>query len=131
MIWRNIFSVRVNSLFFHSVVAWKNEKFYLTKKNLSNQLFSKCFGETTNAFTKFLRKKCEREFLQFSHCGILVPTLHALTKCVEKRKNLFRSHKQNISWNQRLSRNVTFTKCLIEENANMYEEGLKTRSSQF
>ena len=83
--------MRVNSLFFHSVVAWKNEKFYLTKKNLSNQLFSKCFGETTNAFTKFLRKKCEREFLQFSHCGILVPTLHALTKCVEIRKDLFRS----------------------------------------
>ena len=30
----------------------------------SNHLFSNFFSET-NAFTKFLRKKCEREFLQF------------------------------------------------------------------
>ena len=38
------------------------------KKISSNQLFSNFFSKTI-AFTKFLRKKCEREFLQFPHCG--------------------------------------------------------------
>ena len=37
------------------------------KKISSNQLFSNFFSKTI-AFTKFLRKKCEREFLQFPHC---------------------------------------------------------------
>ena len=37
------------------------------KKLSSNQLFSNFFSKTI-AFTKFLRKKCEREFLQFPHC---------------------------------------------------------------
>ena len=41
--------------------VWKNEKFSLTEKNSSNQLFGK-----TIAFTKFLRKNCEREFLQLT-----------------------------------------------------------------
>ena len=78
MIWRNLFTV------------WENEKFSLAcswEKNSSNQLFSNCFHESfvknvsekfsltekkfhqIIAFTKFLRKKCEREFLQFSHCA--------------------------------------------------------------
>ena len=35
----------------------------------SNQLFSNFFSKTI-AFTKFLRKKCEREFLQFPHCAL-------------------------------------------------------------
>ena len=39
------------------------------KKNSSNQLFSNFFSKTI-AFTKFLRKKCEREFLQFPHCAV-------------------------------------------------------------
>ena len=40
----------------------KLQKFSLTeKKNSSNQLFSDFFSKTI-AFTKFLRKKCEREF---------------------------------------------------------------------
>ena len=43
----------------HTTV-WKNEIFYLV---ISLILISK-----TIAFTKFLRKKCEREFLQFTHC---------------------------------------------------------------
>ena len=48
--------------------VWKNEKFSLTEKKISsNQLFSDFFSKTI-AFTKFLRKKCEREFLQFPHC---------------------------------------------------------------
>ena len=46
--------------------VWKNEKFCLTERNSSNQLFSNL--SKTIAFTKFLRKKCEREFLQFPHC---------------------------------------------------------------
>ena len=37
------------------------------KKISSNQLFSNLFSKT-NAFTKFLRKNCEREFLEFPHC---------------------------------------------------------------
>ena len=36
------------------------------KKNSSNHLFSNFYCKT-NAFTKFLQKKCEREFLQFPH----------------------------------------------------------------
>ena len=40
------------------------------KKNSSNQLFSNFFSKTI-AFTKFLRKKCGREFLQFPHCTAL------------------------------------------------------------
>ena len=39
----------------------------ISRKISSNQLFSKFFSKTI-AFTKFLRKKCEREFLQFPHC---------------------------------------------------------------
>ena len=35
----------------------------------SNQLFSNFFSKTI-AFTRFLRKKCEREFLQFPHCAL-------------------------------------------------------------
>ena len=34
----------------------------------SNNLFCDFFSKTI-AFTTFLRKKCEREFLQFPHCG--------------------------------------------------------------
>ena len=49
------------------VAICKNEKFSLTEKNSSNQLFSNFFSKTI-AFTKFLRKKCDREFLQFPHC---------------------------------------------------------------
>ena len=50
-----------------TITVWKNEKFYLTHwKISSNQLFSNFFiCSKTIAFTKFLRKKCEREFLQF------------------------------------------------------------------
>ena len=52
----------------HSVE--KNEKFFLTEKKISsNQLFSNFFSKTI-AFTKFLRQMCEREFLQFPHCGM-------------------------------------------------------------
>ena len=48
------------------VTVWKNEKFCHWKKISSNHLFSNFFSKT-NAFTKVLRKKCEREFLQFPH----------------------------------------------------------------
>ena len=42
--------------------GWRNEKFSLTKKNISsNQLFSTLFSKTVN-FTKFLPKIREREF---------------------------------------------------------------------
>ena len=49
------------------LTVWINEKFSLTEKISSNQLFSNFFSKTIT-FTKFLRKKCEREFLQFPHC---------------------------------------------------------------
>ena len=39
------------------------------KKISSNQLFSNFFNKTI-VFTKFLWKKCEREFLQFPHCAL-------------------------------------------------------------
>ena len=59
---------------FHEIFAeelWKHsvEKREILshwKKISSNQLFSNFFSKTI-AFTKFLRKKCEREFLQFPH----------------------------------------------------------------
>ena len=38
------------------------------EKISSNQLFSNFLSKTIG-FTKFLRKKCEKEFLQFPHCG--------------------------------------------------------------
>ena len=57
----------------YSHKVWKNEKFSLTEeKNSSNQLFSNFFSKTrkTITFTKFLRKKCGREFLQFPHHSV-------------------------------------------------------------
>ena len=50
---------------FHSVE--KREILSHWKKISSNHLFSNFYSKT-NAFTKFLQKKCEREFLQFPHC---------------------------------------------------------------
>ena len=50
---------------------WKTEKFSLTQKISSNKLFSHFFSKAI-AFTKFLRKKCEREFLQFPLCTVYV-----------------------------------------------------------
>ena len=78
MIWRNFFSAREKFSFFHSVVysqslevaetqCGKTRNSLSLKKLSSNQLFSNFFSKTI-AFTKFLRKKCEREFLQFPHC---------------------------------------------------------------
>ena len=41
-----------------------------TEKNISwNQLFSKFFTKSVT-FTKFLPKKCEREFPQFPHSAV-------------------------------------------------------------
>ena len=60
--WENIYeSIPV-------VWQWKNEKLSLShwKEISSNQLFSNFFiFSKTIAFTTFLRKKCEREFLKF------------------------------------------------------------------
>ena len=54
-----------NARFFrHSVV--KREILSHRKKISSNQFFGNFFSKTI-AFTKFLQKKCEREFLQFPH----------------------------------------------------------------
>ena len=64
--------VRVNFCNFHSVIHTHSvEKWEILshwKFFSSNQLFSNFFSKTI-AFTKFLRKKCEREFLQFPHCA--------------------------------------------------------------
>ena len=55
-----------NARFFrHSVV--KREILSHRKKISSNQFFGNFFSKTI-AFTKFLWKKCEREFLQFPYC---------------------------------------------------------------
>ena len=59
--------VRINFRNFHTHSLEKREIPSHWKKNSSNHLFSNFFSKT-NAFTKFLRKKCEREFLQFPHC---------------------------------------------------------------
>ena len=81
--------------------VWKNEKFSLTEIFFSsNQLFSSFFSRTIN-FTKFLWKKCEREFLQFPHCG------KVLKNAITQKKN---------SWNQLFSnffsKNIDFTEKL-------------------
>ena len=57
------------------------------KKNSSNQLFSNFFSKTI-AFTKFLRKKCEREFLQFPHC--VAPTANFFRQIDLQIQILFR-----------------------------------------
>ena len=41
-----------------------------------NQLFSKFFSKTID-FTKFLRKKCEREFLKFPHFGVEITEIYS------------------------------------------------------
>ena len=46
----------------------ENEKFSLTaKKNSSNQRL--CYFFSNHCFHEIFAKKCEREFLQFPHCG--------------------------------------------------------------
>ena len=60
--------VRPNFSFFHTVHSVEKWKIYSHNNFFSsNQLFSDFFSKTV-AFTKFLPKKCEREFLQFPHC---------------------------------------------------------------
>ena len=49
----------------------KQEILYHWKKISSNQLFSNFYSKT-NAFTKFLRKKSEREFMQFPYCALWI-----------------------------------------------------------
>ena len=69
---------------------WNNEKFSHGKFfRQIDYLFSNSFCKTI-AFTKFFRKKCEREFLQF-------PQLWHTSQCV-KMKNLVSP--KNISSNQ-------------------------------
>ena len=56
----------------HSVEKWKIYSHW--RKISSNQLFSNFFSKTVT-FTKFLSKKCEREFLVFPH-SLTVWKLH-------------------------------------------------------
>ena len=53
------------------------------KEISSNQLFSNFFSKTI-AFTNFLRKKCEREFLQFPHCvmNVHIPEFYVCTAMI-------------------------------------------------
>ena len=67
-IWRNISLVRHSVEIAHSVEKWEILSHW--RKISSNQLCSTFFSETI-AFTKFLAKKCEREFVQFPHCVAL------------------------------------------------------------
>ena len=53
--------------FFHTAQCGKTSNSLSLKTISSNQLLSNFFCKTI-AFTKFLQKKCEREFLQFPHC---------------------------------------------------------------
>ena len=63
--------MRLNRSNFHIVQCGKTRNSLSLKKISSNQLFSKFFGKTI-AFTRFLLKKCEREFLQFPHCDTVL-----------------------------------------------------------
>ena len=75
--WDFFFFLRSWSLWFHgnysnnrkvsTAQCGKTWNYLSLKKNSSNQLFSNVFSKTI-AFTKFLRIKCEREFLHFPHC---------------------------------------------------------------
>ena len=63
LISRNIFFVRENVSFFYTQYGKPTNSLSLTEKNISwNQLFS-YFLHKIVAFTKFLSKKCEKEFL--------------------------------------------------------------------
>ena len=59
--WRNFVAIP------HSLE--KREILSRWKKISSNQLFSNFISKSI-AFTKFLQKKCERDFLQFPHCAL-------------------------------------------------------------
>ena len=89
--------------YIHVHTAWKNTKLSLTNFFSWNQLFSNFFGKTVT-FTKFLAKKCEREFLVFPHC-----TLH-----IGKFKNLLSP--KNISSNQLFSNLYYIVKSLLSRN---------------
>ena len=68
------------------------------KKLSSNQLFSDFYSKTI-AFTKSLRKECEREFLQFPHC-------------VRKTKKVSQKKFRQINFSNFFIKNVPFTKFL-------------------
>ena len=70
LIWRNIFGEKEIFIFHHLVSSqcWKTRNSLSPKKySVKLTLYSNFFSKTV-AFTKFLLKKCEREFLQFPHC---------------------------------------------------------------
>ena len=52
-----------------STQCGKTSNSFSLKKISSNQVFSNFFSKTI-VFTKFLRRKCEREFLQYPHCAL-------------------------------------------------------------
>jgi len=73
----------------------KTRNSLLTEKKSSNQLFSNFFCKSIT-FTKFLRKKCEREILQFLHCGEAI-------QCTVWKNEKFTLTEKNISPNQLFS----------------------------
>ena len=66
LISRKIAKVQSSHVLYSNTV-WKNEKFTVTQKNSSNQLFSVFFSKTVT-FTKFLSKKFDSKFPRFPHC---------------------------------------------------------------
>ena len=80
--------------------ALSNEKFIITKKISSNQLFSKFFSITVT-FTIFLAKMRESEVPQFPHCATMFLSNNFARDIVEKWEML--SHQKNISSNQHFS----------------------------
>ena len=83
---------KILSFSHHSVE--KREILSHWKKISSNHLFSNFFSKTI-AFTEFLRKKCEREFLEFPHCA-----QHSVEFCKFPSHSCFRKNIEKIPWKQ-------------------------------
>ena len=83
---KGTFEISVKSMHSTARTVWKNGKFSLTEIFSSNQLFGKFFSKTI-AFTKFLLKKSEREFLQFPHCAVWNDKKFTLTEKIFREIN--------------------------------------------
>ena len=66
----------------HSVEKTRNSLSLKKKIRQITYLVISLLFSKTDAFTKFLRKKCEREFLQFPHCDVEITEIysHSLNK---------------------------------------------------
>ena len=106
------------SYYLHSVEKWEILSHGKNFVKPTNYLFGNFFSKTI-AFTKFLWKKCEREFLRFPYCAI-VPCFSLFR--FRWSLNFFREIKvQNDKY---LS--IDFTKKVLLENVALFQKQTDT-----